>query len=104
MHELQSDGPTSPYANMSIPFFDRGESNALGEIASREYRSLSETVSTDGLVARLRENDKAALHKLKGGKPVQADSQPKKCVALPWSTRRSPFARLTHFSFRSRRT
>ncbi|GAA6058077.1 hypothetical protein JCM3770_002251 [Rhodotorula araucariae] len=66
MHDLQGDGaPTSPYANMAIPFFDRGEANALSALAGREYRSLAETVSTDGLVAKLREHDKAALSQMK---------------------------------------
>ncbi|GAA5910335.1 hypothetical protein JCM8208_006013 [Rhodotorula glutinis] len=79
MHELRGDqAPTSPYANMSIPFFDRAEANSLSELAGREYRSLAESVSTDGLVARLRETDRAAMQKVKGSSQPQSVSQTQK--------------------------
>ncbi|GAA5934905.1 hypothetical protein JCM3775_001674 [Rhodotorula graminis] len=71
-------GPTSPYANMSIPFFDRAEASSLSELAGREYRSLAESVSTDGLVARLRETDRAAMQKVKGSSQSQSVSQTQK--------------------------
>ncbi|BGP38771.1 hypothetical protein JCM10450v2_002725 [Rhodotorula kratochvilovae] len=78
MHDLRTDGaPTSPYANMAIPFFDRGEASALSDLAGREYRSLAESVSTDGLVAKLREHDKAAMSQAKGGSGLSQPSNTK---------------------------
>ncbi|GAA6000102.1 uncharacterized protein JCM10292_003979 [Rhodotorula paludigena] len=76
MHDFRGDSaPISPYASMSIPFFDRQEAAALSEVAAREYSSLSNGVSTDGLVAKIRETDKASLHKMKNpGAPVDAAS------------------------------
>ncbi|GAA5969743.1 hypothetical protein JCM11641_008025 [Rhodosporidiobolus odoratus] len=60
--------PTSPYANMNIPVFDRLESSELSSLAQREYESMITSDSDAGLVLATREADKAFQSKAPTGK------------------------------------
>ncbi|BGP30884.1 hypothetical protein JCM10296v2_002643 [Rhodotorula toruloides] len=79
MHQLQADqSPSSPYANMDVPYFDRRESLDVLAMREAEFRSLSENIAVEGLVVRQREQDKAYVQKAKGLAPTAGGGgQPK---------------------------
>lgn len=83
MHQLQADqSPSSPYANMDVPYFDRRESLDVLAMREAEFRSLSENIAVEGLVVRQREQDKAYVQKAKGLAPTAGGGGQPKSVAL----------------------
>ncbi|PRQ73041.1 hypothetical protein AAT19DRAFT_15794 [Rhodotorula toruloides] len=83
MHQLQADqSPSSPYANMDVPYFDRRESLDVLAMREAEFRSLSENIAVEGLVVRQREQDKAYVQKAKGLAPTAGGGGPERLAYL----------------------
>ncbi|GAA6014242.1 hypothetical protein JCM10207_006144 [Rhodosporidiobolus poonsookiae] len=61
-----SPQPTSPYANLSVPYFDRRESVELSSLAQREFEALTSGPSAAGIALKTRESDKAYVEKMTG--------------------------------------
>jgi hypothetical protein len=92
MHQLQGDkSPSSPYANMDVPFFNRLESLDVLARREAEFRSLSENVAFEGLVVRQREQDKAYVQQTKGLASTAGGGGQPKSVALLRSLVVTPF-------------
>lgn len=60
MHQVASDAtPTSPYAQMRIPFFAPEEMAATSSLNKRNYQSLADSIGFDSVVLKQRESDRA---------------------------------------------